>query len=686
MKKTVVSLLLALCMVCTLLPVTASAATSYNIWVGGTQVTDTNAADVLGDGTVSYDSTTNTLTLNGATITGNQKFDGGATDITRVGDGPDRTGILSDGSLTIELAAGSQNTITGTTGYSSYGIYVAGDLTITGTGSLKVSAADVVSNYSACSIAVYATSKVTVKRGCTVEASHGSASSIDSVFYNAEVEAGTKISHKGSADASWISDGCKVNSTTFEWTDYHTPLDDSDYTFMKVEPCSLVKITCGTGMSYYSGGSLTQAFEKGGSMADVIIKAQGGYYFPDNYVTANSGEGQAFHGLGSIKVEGSSDQITVRGSTSDVVTLTLPAATVKTQAAKPSASFEATGYDTGTLSGLDSNMKYSTDDTTWKNVTGSAGLAALTGLGPCTIQVVRKAGETTTESAPQNITVTRHSAPTTAAAIACTNEDDTDGKITGVSNFMQYRKSTDTGWTDITGNVIENLSAGEYQVRMKASGQALASDPQTVTVNPHSFYDVGLRPSGPITLEGRTVGYTDIPEKIVYVGNSGTLDFQLKDLSAELSGANSSSFLLDGAAAWNPTEEDTLEPRSEYPLSVKPVSGLSAGAYTATVTVKLTVNNTVVDQETFTVSFTVTDGNSGGGNQGGDQGQDPDPTTPDRPTYYVPTVPVVSTAAGNSDTTTGDAGQMGLWVTLLLASAAALTVAALRARKRSSAE
>ncbi len=39
------------------------------IWVGGVRVTEENAADVLGDGTVSYDPETGTLTLNGANIT-----------------------------------------------------------------------------------------------------------------------------------------------------------------------------------------------------------------------------------------------------------------------------------------------------------------------------------------------------------------------------------------------------------------------------------------------------------------------------------------------------------------------------------------------------------------------------------------------------------------------------------------
>ncbi len=42
---------------------------SYGLWVNGIQVTDANAADVLGDSTVSYAPDTNVLTLNGANLT-----------------------------------------------------------------------------------------------------------------------------------------------------------------------------------------------------------------------------------------------------------------------------------------------------------------------------------------------------------------------------------------------------------------------------------------------------------------------------------------------------------------------------------------------------------------------------------------------------------------------------------------
>ena len=45
-----------------------SLADPYNVWICGTQVTSDNASDVLGNGTVTYDPATHTLTLNGATL------------------------------------------------------------------------------------------------------------------------------------------------------------------------------------------------------------------------------------------------------------------------------------------------------------------------------------------------------------------------------------------------------------------------------------------------------------------------------------------------------------------------------------------------------------------------------------------------------------------------------------------
>lgn len=97
---------------------------SYDIWVEGIKVTSANASDVLGDGTVSYDPASNTLTLNNATI-----------DYQENKDDNTKGAILFSGDMNIDLVG--ENVITSVTS----GIYAdgPGNLVVTG-GALTVDA------------------------------------------------------------------------------------------------------------------------------------------------------------------------------------------------------------------------------------------------------------------------------------------------------------------------------------------------------------------------------------------------------------------------------------------------------------------------------------------------------------------------------------------------------------------
>lgn len=69
MRKKLLALLLALALCASLLPIGAMAyVTEYGVFVGNTQVTSDNAADVLDNGKVSYDAGSNTLKLNDAVV------------------------------------------------------------------------------------------------------------------------------------------------------------------------------------------------------------------------------------------------------------------------------------------------------------------------------------------------------------------------------------------------------------------------------------------------------------------------------------------------------------------------------------------------------------------------------------------------------------------------------------------
>ncbi len=129
-------------------------AVPYKVWVGGTQVTSDNASNVLGDGKVSYDDTSTTLTLNGATIS------------TAYASAGNKYGIYAQGDLTIKLVGSNTITSVGTVAFSgSYGIYVDGDLTIEedGTGTLSSSGAS--NDTQSTSKGIYATGNITVNSG-----------------------------------------------------------------------------------------------------------------------------------------------------------------------------------------------------------------------------------------------------------------------------------------------------------------------------------------------------------------------------------------------------------------------------------------------------------------------------------------------------------------------------------------
>lgn len=114
--------LLVFCMISTVLPtgMTAHAAT-YNLWVGGSRVTSDNASSLL-SGKASYNASTNTLTLNGASITkGISVYDSEAS-----------AAIYTTGALNIVL--NGNNTVS----LSGYAIAVDGALSISGGGTLTV--------------------------------------------------------------------------------------------------------------------------------------------------------------------------------------------------------------------------------------------------------------------------------------------------------------------------------------------------------------------------------------------------------------------------------------------------------------------------------------------------------------------------------------------------------------------
>ena len=112
------------------------------------------------------------------------------------------------------------------------------------------------------------------------------------------------------------------------------------------------------------------------------------------------------------------------------------------------------------------------------------------------IQVRLKETETAKASAPYTINVTKAKEPTDLTGQAPTSSTALDGKITGVSNTMEYKAENASNWSLISGDTIENLASGTYYVRVKATDTTLASENATVTVGeyvaPVTKYDIWI--------------------------------------------------------------------------------------------------------------------------------------------------------------------------------------------------
>lgn len=157
MKKKLFAILLSIVMVAGLLPATALATepTVYDIWVDGVQVTSENK-DNLFSGTVSYDPTTHTLSLNNATLDNDTMLDYGI-----------KTTIPS----TLKIRLTGTNSITRTDPGGGVGIYLnySNSVEITGDGTLVINV--IGENYDG--ISTGADVKISDKANVTINAEGG---------------------------------------------------------------------------------------------------------------------------------------------------------------------------------------------------------------------------------------------------------------------------------------------------------------------------------------------------------------------------------------------------------------------------------------------------------------------------------------------------------------------------------
>ncbi|MDO4353157.1 MAG: InlB B-repeat-containing protein, partial [Clostridia bacterium] len=232
----------------------------------------------------------------------------------------------------------------------------------------------------------------------------------------------------------------------------------------------MVTVAAGEGMS--TTGKASQTVTQGNAMEDVVYTADSGYYFPENYTV------EPVNGISVTR--NSYTQITVSGTPTMSAGITLPAATAKTKEATPQAEFIATDKDSGKLTNIENGMKFRIDDGRWIDIADEE--LTIDGLTACTIEVVKKGGDTTLDSDAQTITVTKAETPKLDELDI---KQPIDGRDKGsIEAKAGYEISKDGGKTyeDCTEGTT-SLEPGTYYIRVKATGTVLASTAQEIVIN-----------------------------------------------------------------------------------------------------------------------------------------------------------------------------------------------------------
>ena len=204
---------------------------------------------------------------------------------------------------------------------------------------------------------------------------------------------------------------------------------------------------------------------------------------------------------------------------------------------------------------------------------------------------------------------TTPAAPTTAAAVDCTTSDNNDGKITGVTTAMEYKKSDAADWTAGTGSDITGLVPGTYYVRVKATDTSLASDNQQLTIKAFGQKETATVTKAPTA---KTLTYNGSAQELVNAGEAtgGEMQYALgtKDAATE-----------------------------EYTTSIP--AKTDAGTYYVWYKAVGDANHTNSEAKCITVTIGRRSSGGGGGSSSG--GSSSSPSTPTTPTESY-TVPVSS--------------------------------------------
>ena len=443
----------------------------YGVWIGSTELTSANTTSISG---VSYEPTTQTLTLNGANITGapNRQYTSNITDAC---------GIYAKHDLTIKLSG--TNTVSGSTetqDNGNYGIFVSGRLTFTSdsAGSLTVSGGTSNNSGNAWVPGVYA-SGITVKN-CNVTAMGGTASDSYPVAY-AMSKAPTLVGVK-------VTETNTTNSATGATKDNYSASSISRYKYLKIEKTT----------------------EEDMTVAAPVIAPEGGYFTSDPHVTI------------SCPTDGATIYYTTDG--------TEPSNTHHAN----QITLNTTGTTTIKAIAVEGEKKSDVVTATFTNRTGDAVTAVALDVSVDTHKLTLKAGDTQTLSAAVKHEETEIKDGSVTVTWASDNTDvatvDKNGKITalavGKARITAAVVENGVTYSDFCDVIVEarpssshhsSSSTTYYDVNAAVSGEGgsvaastkRASRGTTVTVTATAASGYQVAQVSAVDKDGKTVSLTD---------------------------------------------------------------------------------------------------------------------------------------------------------------------------------
>ena len=237
-------------------------------------------------------------------------------------------------------------------------------------------------------------------------------------------------------------------------------------------------------------------------------------------------------------------------------------------------------------------MEYRLENGAWKDCSADMKVTEFgwNGTADLAVEFRTKATDKNYASDVQNVTIAKRPAvpegvtPTHVSVVGRK-----DGALNGVSTDMEYKLATAADWTPCNGTEVSGLAAGTYEVRVKATKQAFASEAVAVTINKGAQLVVSA-----VDLGEAAYGYTPAA-KTITITNSGDGDATIESVAV----SKDSHFEVAGAGttvtAGGTVTTYTIQPKAGWNAAVeKP--------YTDTITV--TYNNGAT--ATADVAFTVT--------------------------------------------------------------------------------